>query len=338
MGTATLATVLRTTLPVAAAVATAIAVDRMARRRGEEPPGFAAPTAAAPWRRAAALGLLAALFYLGVFFAFSTLGQQADLDLSTVRPWQIFTLHGLLVAGLVAWGLLAYAGTARRPRGGTGRRPGTVRGRGSAAGGTGGWSRRRSAAQPEPAAPPSLAGRLAAAFRLREAHPGRELAVGLVAGAAIWAAVLAAVAALAVVLTMGGLESWLPQGPPELVAFIAAQPLWVRLLGSLSAGLVEETFFRGFLQPRVGIGLSSLLFVLAHWTYGEPFMLVGVTLLSLTYALLTRWRGSVWAAAAAHAVFDGVQLLVLVPLAMEQLAPDHLPSLAAALGAAAGLW
>jgi membrane protease YdiL (CAAX protease family) len=88
----------------------------------------------------------------------------------------------------------------------------------------------------------------------------------------------------------------------------------------------------------VGIGLSSLLFVLAPWTYGEPFMLVGVTLLSLTYALLTRWRGSVWAAAAAHAVFDGVQLLVLVPLAMEQLAPDHLPSLAAALGAAWGLW
>jgi hypothetical protein len=33
-----------------------------------------------------------------------------------------------------------------------------------------------------------------------------------------------------------------------------------------------------------------------------------------------------------------VQLLVLVPLAMEQLAPDHLPSLAAALGAAWGLW
>ena len=341
VGTATLATVLRTTLPVAAAVAAAIAVDRMARRRGEEPPGFAAPTAAAPWRRAAALGLLATLFYLGVFFAFSTLGQQADLDLSTVRPWQIFTLHGLLVAGLVAWGLLAYAGTARRPRGGTGPEAGGIASAGeeAPAGGTGGpQSAAGSAAPPEPAAPPSLAGRLAAAFRLREAHPGRELAVGLVAGAAIWAAVLAIVATLAVLLTVGGLESWLPQGPPELVAFIAAQPLWVRLLGSLSAGLVEETFFRGFLQPRVGIGLSSLLFVLAHWTYGEPFMLVGVTLLSLTYALLTRWRGSVWAAAAAHAVFDGVQLLILVPLAMQQLAPDRLPSLAAALGAGAGLW
>jgi len=33
-----------------------------------------------------------------------------------------------------------------------------------------------------------------------------------------------------------------------------------------------------------------------------------------------------------------VQLLILVPLAMEQLAPDRLPSLAAALGAGAGLW
>ena len=39
-----------------------------------------------PWRRAVAGGLLAAIFYLGVFFAFSTLGQQVDLDLSAVRP------------------------------------------------------------------------------------------------------------------------------------------------------------------------------------------------------------------------------------------------------------
>ena len=148
---------------------------------------------------------------------------------------------------------------------------------------------------------------------------------------------LGAVAVLAVVLTLTGLEGWLPEGPPGLVTFIAAQPFWIRLAGSLSAGLVEETFFRGFLQPRIGILASSLLFVLAHWTYGEPFMLVGVALLSLTYALLTRWRGSVWAAAAAHAVFDGVQLLVLVPLAMQQLAPAP-ASLAGLLLRGGGLW
>jgi hypothetical protein len=304
---------LRTVLPVLAAVLAAVAVDRFAARRGALAPGFAAP-----WRRAAALALLAALFYVGVFFALGIAGGELERDLSAVRSWELFTLHALLAAGLLAWGLLAHAGAPGRAR------PAAPPAALDAAAGPA-----AEPPSPAPVAPPaSLAARLARAFRLAEPHPGREVAVGLIAGAAIWGAVLAVVAAVAVALSALGLEGWLPEGPPTLVAFIAAQPFWVRLLGSLSAGVVEETFFRGFLQPRVGIGLSTLLFVLAHWTYGEPFMLVGVTLLSLTYGLLTRWRGSVWAAATAHAVFDGVQLLVLLPLATRALeAPGPLPEL-----------
>ena len=134
-GAPTLESVLRTTLPVAAAIAAAWTVVRVARRRGETGPGLEVS-----WRRAVAGGLLAAIFYLGVFFAFSTLGQEVDLDLSAVRPWEIFSLHAVLVAGLLAWGLLAFAGT------------------------------------------PSLARRIAAAFRLAEEHPWREIGVGLLAG------------------------------------------------------------------------------------------------------------------------------------------------------------
>jgi membrane protease YdiL (CAAX protease family) len=83
--------------------------------------------------------------------------------------------------------------------------------------------------------------------------------------------------------------------------------------------VVEESFFRGFLQPRIGIALSTAFFALAHLSYGQPFMLVGITLLSLIYAFLVRWRQNVWPAMAAHALFDGVQLLVVVPLAMRFL-------------------
>ncbi|MGH9361704.1 MAG: lysostaphin resistance A-like protein, partial [Thermoanaerobaculia bacterium] len=153
----------------------------------------------------------------------------------------------------------------------------------------------------------------------RAPQPAREVGLGLVLGVAIWAAALGVLMAVALlVLALGG-EELLPKAPPALVPWIAALPWSVRLLVSLSAGAVEETFFRGFLQPRVGIFLATLLFALAHASYGQPLMLVGVAVLSLLYGALVRWRQSVWAAIAAHALFDAVQLLVIVPAALELL-------------------
>ena len=71
-----------------------------------------------------------------------------------------------------------------------------------------------------------------------------------------------------------------------MVSLVAALPLSVRFAVSLSAGVVEELFFRGFLQPRIGILGSTALFACAHLGYGQPFMLFGITLLSLFYGLL----------------------------------------------------
>jgi len=118
------------------------------------------------------------------------------------------------------------------------------------------------------------------------------------------------------VSALGG-EELLPQAPPAMIPWIAGQPVALRLGIALSAGVVEEVFFRGLLQPRVGIALSTALFALAHAAYGQPFLLVGVTLLSLLYAALVRWRQSVWAAIAAHTLFDAVQLLVVIPSVLE---------------------
>jgi hypothetical protein len=164
-----------------------------------------------------------------------------------------------------------------------------------------------------------LARRLARAFRLAARRPGFEIALGLAAGVAIWGLVLTVLMAVSALLLALGGQDLLPGEPPGLITFLVDQPVWVRLAAALSAGLVEETFFRGFLQPRVGLPLSTALFVLAHFAYGQPFMLVGVALLSVIYGLLARRRGSVWAAAAAHAVFDAVQLLVVVPWVVEQV-------------------
>jgi membrane protease YdiL (CAAX protease family) len=265
---------LRLGLPMLAALVAAAVCDLLAVRN-ERPPGFAVP-----WRRAAAAALLGGLFYVGVFAPLGTIGQAVELDLTGTAPWELFTLHALLAAVMLVWGLLAYA-------------------------------RQRDRAE-------SLGRRLAVAFRLVTPRPLHEIGLGLGAGIAIWGGVLVVLMAIAAaILALGG-EAILPAGPPGVITFLVAQPLWLRLAAALSAGFVEETFFRGFLQPRIGIVFSTVLFALAHWSYGEPFMLVGVTILSVVYGLLARRRGNVWAAATAHAVFDAVQLLVVVPWVVEQ--------------------
>lgn len=172
-----------------------------------------------------------------------------------------------------------------------------------------------------PAARLSLGRQFAAQLGFRAPSPLAEIGFGLVAGFAIWFAVLAAMFLVALVVVSLGGERFLPKQAPAMIPWIAGLPIGIRLLLSLSAGVVEETFFRGLLQPRVGIAFSSTCFVLAHAAYGSPFMLIGVTLLSLIYAFLVRWRQNLWPAITAHALFDGVQLLVVIPAALKLMQP-----------------
>ena len=273
---------LRVVGPALLALAAAFGVDRLCAAKGLLPPGFAVP-----WRRGAALALLAGVFWIGVFAPLGMLGLETEMDLSGLTVPRLFLLHGILVATLVGWFLLGYSG--------------------SAVGGAAGTPR-------------ADLGRLfAAQFGLLAPRPAREIGLGLVLGLAIWSLALMVLMAVALVVLAFGGEDALPKSPPALVPWIAALPWGVRLLVSLSAGAVEETFFRGFLQPRAGLLLSTLFFALAHASYGQPFLLVGVTFLSVLYGALVRWRQSIWAAIAAHALFDAVQLLVIVPAALELL-------------------
>jgi hypothetical protein len=151
-------------------------------------------------------------------------------------------------------------------------------------------------------------------LRLRSERPLVELGIGVAVGVGAWVVVVVFLVVLSALLYALGAEELFSTEPPAMVMWIAGLPVLARLAVSLSAGVVEECFFRGFLQPRVGIALSTVFFVLAHLSYEQPLMLVGITLLSLVFAALVAWRGNVWAAVAAHATFDGVQLLFLIPL------------------------
>lgn len=293
---------LRLLVALLMAAATALAVDRWTEARGFLPPGFARP-----WRRAAALAVLAGIFFVGIFLPVALFGVEREvLSPEDMTTPQLFLLQGLLLLSLVLWFLLGFAGTAGR------RRP-------------------EAAVEPEAAVDPEapqaprpegLAAAFARQFGLRAPRPAVELGVGLAAGVGGWVAViLLMLAVVAVVWALGG-EELLPTEPPELIPWVAGLPLAVRAAIGLTAGVVEELFFRGFLQPRVGIALSSALFVLAHLSYDQPFMLVGIAALSLLFAALVRWRRSILAAIAAHAAFDLIQLLIVVPQVLE-----HLPEL-----------
>ena len=173
---------------------------------------------------------------------------------------------------------------------------------------------------PAPAPPPvPLFRQFLAQFGFVAPDVPREIGVGVLVGIGSWGAVLAVAILLGLLLMALGADEALPKEPPPLIPWIAALPVGVRILISLSAGVVEETFFRGFLQPRIGIFLSTLLFVLAHFSYGQPLMLAGIGTLSLIYAFLVRWRQNIWPAIAAHFLFDAVQLLFIIPAALKYM-------------------
>jgi uncharacterized protein len=84
---------------------------------------------------------------------------------------------------------------------------------------------------------------------------------------------------------------------------------------AVAAGVCEETLFRGALQPRFGILLSSVLWAGYHLQYtcnGLPSASnLYILLLGLVFGAL-RKRGGLWPAIIAHTVYDGVILLGLL--------------------------
>ncbi len=275
---------LRTFGPVLLALVAAMAVDRLTERKGLLPPAFCPPGGEMELRSGFPLRRLLALGVVwGVLWVgvFSPLGLIGQGAAPDLDQLETPQLFLLHALFVLALGSWYLLGFA-----------GTASDRRGTAG---------------------------VQFGFRSAGLLRELGLGLVAGIGAWLLVIGFLLFLGALIWKLGGEEMLPAKPPAVIPWIAALPVGLRLALSLSAGVVEETFFRGFLQPRVGITLSTLLFVLAHASYEEPLMLVGVTLLSIVYALLVRWRQNIWPAIAAHTLFDALQLLVVIPTALDFL-------------------
>jgi len=157
---------------------------------------------------------------------------------------------------------------------------------------------------------PALSGYLHASF----ANVRDAFRLGAAAGVAGWAVTMvtmAIVGTFAVTVE----PTVLPAGGeiPPVVRTIVDLAWYQRLLLVVSAGVVEEAFFRSFLQTRSGLLLSSVLFTTSHMNYGLPLMLVGVLAVSIVFGLVFRARRDVLPCMVAHSVFDGIQLFLILP-------------------------
>ncbi|MFN2443433.1 MAG: lysostaphin resistance A-like protein [Thermoanaerobaculia bacterium] len=144
----------------------------------------------------------------------------------------------------------------------------------------------------------------------------QNAAIGVAVGIGGWILTIAIALIVGSILMGMGL---MPEDaePSPMIPWMAALPIWKKALIVFSAMTVEEFFFRGWLQKRVGLILSTILFAIAHAGYGQPFLLVGVTIVSLVIGYTFYRTRNLWPCIIAHGVFDAIQLLVIVPIVLQ---------------------
>lgn len=153
-------------------------------------------------------------------------------------------------------------------------------------------------------------------LNIRHERPVEVVAIGVSVGVGGWIFTLLAALLVALILRAAGVITE-PAEPPPMIGWMAALPLWKKATIVLSAMTIEEAFFRSFLQKRIGLIASTILFALAHFTYGNPLLLIGVTIISLIIGITFYRTKNVVPGIIAHGVFDAIQLFVIVPIAFK---------------------
>lgn len=148
---------------------------------------------------------------------------------------------------------------------------------------------------------------------------------GLSVGAGGW---VLAIIASAITTSALYLSGWHPAGNataldgpdvPPLILWLTDLSPARKLIVVLVAMTVEEAFYRAYLQPRIGWIPSSLCFALSHAGYGIPNLLASVFAVSLAIGWAFRRTGNLLPCIVAHGFFDGMQLFLIMPMAIEAL-------------------
>ncbi len=99
----------------------------------------------------------------------------------------------------------------------------------------------------------------------------------------------------------------------EMIFPIASQlGIFSALIISLFAGIGEELFFRGFLQPKIGIISASIIFGLVHFLFNlRKYYLIAIfyILIGFLFGAVYELFDSLWAPVIFHCVYDFTALL-----------------------------
>jgi membrane protease YdiL (CAAX protease family) len=142
---------------------------------------------------------------------------------------------------------------------------------------------------------------------------GTAILTGFAVGIGGWIFTLVVAVMIGALLTAAGV---MPKNTtlPPMVSWLVGLAAWKKCLVVLSAMTIEEAFFRGWLQKRVGLIASTILFAFAHAGYAQPLLLVGVSIISLVIGTTFYRTKNLLPGVIAHGVFDFIQLFVTIPL------------------------
>ena len=96
----------------------------------------------------------------------------------------------------------------------------------------------------------------------------------------------------------------------QVTTIVQENPILVFVI-PIVAGISEEIVFRGFLMPRIGLGLSSLAFGLAHMGYGSMVHIGISTAAGAAFGGMYRATGLLWVPMVAHIVYDLVLFIAI---------------------------
>jgi membrane protease YdiL (CAAX protease family) len=165
-----------------------------------------------------------------------------------------------------------------------------------------------------------LSGRphIAEFLNIRRERAGEAVMTGMAVGFGGWMFTLAVALIIGLILSAAGLIPKNPQ-PSPMIGYMAGLATWKKATIVASAMTVEEAFFRGWLQKRVGLLASTILFAIAHSGLGQPLLLIGVFVISLIIGFTFYRTKNLIPCIVAHGVFDAIQLFVILPVVFKMM-------------------
>jgi uncharacterized protein len=135
---------------------------------------------------------------------------------------------------------------------------------------------------------------------LRTDSPGKDIAIGLGVG------FLGLGITIVVTLIFEAL-GWMTENP--VVEQMGPQLTWALVFFiPVMAAVSEEVFFRGFLQPRIGMVGANVLFGFVHISYQTPLQVIVPMMLGFLFSWTMLRRRSLLPAIVGHFIFNFVAL------------------------------